>query len=173
MNTRHRWLAAVAASLSLSVIAIAQTPALDVKMGLWEITSSTSIGGELPDFDLSKVPPAQRAQMEAALKAAAGSHVTNTCMTREKFNKSNFMADDEGGKCKHTITTNTRTTLDVSSVCTGERSRTEQMHLDALSPTSVTGTVKGTNTEKGKTMTVDMKMTGKWLSADCGKDKDR
>lgn len=171
MNTSYRWLAAVAVSLSLSVIAIAQTPALDVKMGLWEMTSTTSLGGELPNLDLSKLPPAQRAQMEAALKAATGGHVTNICMTREKFNKSNFMADDEDGKCKHTITTNTHTTLDVSSVCTGERSRTEQMHLDAVSPTSVAGTVKGTNTEKGKTMTVNMTMTGKWLSADCGKVK--
>jgi hypothetical protein len=167
MNTKYRWLAAVAASLSLSVIAIAQAPALDVKMGLWEISSTTSLGGQLPDLDLSKVPPAQRAQMEAALKAATGAHVTNTCMTREKFNKSNFMGDDDPG-CKQTISTNTRTSLDASFVC---KDRTGQMHIDASSPTSFTGSVKGTNTEKGKTMTMNMTMIGKWLSADCGKVK--
>lgn len=157
--------------LSFAVAAFAQTPALDVKMGLWEITSVTDMGGQMPAIDTSKMPPAQRAQMEAMLKGMMGQHtnVTKTCMTREKFDQSNFMMSDQPGMtCKQTITTNTRSTLDASVLCTGERSMTGQMHMDALSPTAMKAAMKMATTDQGRTMNIDMTMTGKWLAADCG-----
>jgi hypothetical protein len=43
-----------------------------------------------------------------------------------------------------------------------------QFHMDAPSPTSFKGTMKSSSTQEGKTMTVDMTMAGKWLSAECG-----
>jgi hypothetical protein len=171
MNNISRWFAAAAASLSLSAIAVAQTPALDVKMGLWEITSTSDIGGQMPAIDTSKMTPAQKARMEAAMKGLTGAHsaVTKSCMTKEKFNRSNFMTDDDSGTtCQQTISTNTRTSLDANVVCTGKQTRTSQMHIDASSPTSFTASVKSVDTKQGRTMTVDMTMTGKWLGADCG-----
>jgi ribosomal silencing factor RsfS len=171
MNIPFRWSAVATLSLSLSAIALAQAPVLDVKMGLWEIASTMNIGGQMPGMDTSKMTPEQKAQMDAAMKSMMAAHTTTqkTCVTREKFNKSNFMMDDQPGMtCKQTVMTNTRSTLDAKVVCTGERGMTMQMHVDALSQTAFKATMKSANTEQGKTMTIDGTMTGKWLAADCG-----
>jgi hypothetical protein len=171
MNIRFRWSAVATLSLSLSAIALAQAPVLDVKMGLWEISSTMNIGGEMPMMDTSKMTPEQKAQMEAAMKSMMGAHTNTqkTCVTREKFDKSAFMGDDQPGMtCKQTVSTNTRSVLDANVVCTGERPRTMQVHVDALSSTTFKGTMKSTSNEQGKTFTLDATMSGKWLSADCG-----
>jgi hypothetical protein len=156
--------------MSLSAVALAQAPVLDVKMGLWEITSTTTAGGEIPTVDTSKMTPEQKARMEAVMKAMMGVHTAKTCITREKFNKSNFMTNDQS-TCKQTVGTNTRASLDATLVCTGEHARTEQMHVDALSSTSVEASIKVAGTERGQTMTASVTMTGKWLGADCGNVK--
>jgi hypothetical protein len=174
MTKIFRFTLAAAAPLVLYVTVSAQTPALDVKMGLWEISSTTEIGGQMPDIDTSKMTPEQKARMEQAMKAMMGSHtnVTKSCVTKEKFDTSKFMGGNEVGQtCKQTITTNTRSTLDASVVCTGENAMTSQMHIDALSSTAFKGTAKGTGTNQGRTMTVSVNMTGKWLGADCGDTK--
>jgi hypothetical protein len=171
MNIPFRWSAVATLSLSLSAIALAQAPVLDVKMGLWELSSTVNLGGEMPMIDTSKMTPEQKAQMDAAMKSMMGAHTNTqkTCVTREKFNKSAFMMDDQPGTtCKQTVSTNTRSVLDAKVVCTGERAMTMQMHVDALSPTTIKGTMKSANSEQGKTITMDATMTGKWLAADCG-----
>jgi hypothetical protein len=91
-------------------------------------------------------------------------------MTKEKFDRSHFMPADQPGmmNCKQTITTNTRTTLDANVVCTGAGSRAGQVHLDAPSSTSFKGNVKSSTSEQGRSMTVNIAMTGKWLGPDCG-----
>ena len=173
MTVRSRRFVFTFLALSLSSIVFAQAPALDVKMGLWELTSKVTMGGQMP-FDTSKLSPEQRAQVEASLKSSMGTHTTvnKTCMTKEKFDKSNFMSDMPGMTCTQTITTNTRSTLEASGVCTGGTgSMTMQMRFDAQSPTAVTGTMKGASTSAGKTLTTDATISGKWLGADCGSTK--
>jgi len=171
MRILSRWSTAATLSLSLTAVVLAQAPVLDVKMGLWEVSSTVNIGGQMPGVDMSKMTPEQKAQVEAAMKSMMGAH-TNTqksCVTREKFNRESFMMENGPGMtCKQTITTNTKSALDAKVACTGEHPMTMQMHIDALSQTTFKGTIKSTNTEQGKTMTVDGTMAGKWLSADCG-----
>ena len=172
MNLTSRGLAVAFLSFSLSAIVLAQAPVLDVKMGLWEISSVTRIAGQMPGMDTSKMTPQEKAQMEAAMKSMMGTDhpiVSKTCVTREKFDKSNFlMEDSKGMTCKQTTTTNTHTALEAHVVCAGAHSMTIQMHVDALSPTSFKGTMKSSTTENGKTLTADATMTGKWLAAECG-----
>jgi hypothetical protein len=104
--------------------------------------------------------------MEAAMKQMMGQHttVTKSCMTKEKFDKDNFMNDD--ASCKTTVTTNTRSVLDAKQVCA--RGQTQSMRIEAASPTSVKATFKASTIDQGKTMTIDGTMTGKWLAAACG-----
>jgi hypothetical protein len=171
MRTSFRRFGFALLSLSLTAVVAAQKPALNVKMGLWEITATTDIGGQMPGMDTSKMTPQQKAQMEAAMKGMMGAHptVTKTCMTQEKFDKSDFMMTDQPGMtCKQTFSKNTSTALDGTVTCTGTRSMTGQMHIEASSPTSITSTMKSSTSEQGKTMTVNMNMTGKWLGAACG-----
>jgi hypothetical protein len=160
-------------SVSLAAVVVAQAPALDVRMGLWEMTMTTQVGGQVPEFDTSKMTPEQKARVEESMKRMMGTrtNVTKSCMTREKFEKSAFMNDRADQNCKQALTTNTRSTLEGTLTCTGEHPRSGQLHIDALSPTSVKGVIKSANTEQGRTMNIDIVMTGKWISADCGSEK--
>jgi Protein of unknown function (DUF3617) len=174
MRALSGWFASAAFALSLTAVAAAQAPALNVNMGLWEITSVSEVSGQMPGFDTSKMTPDEKAKMDEAMKAFMGKHTNTdtTCMTKEQFDKSNFMTGDEPGpNCKQTLTTNTRTTLEGAVACTGERPMTAQMHIDALSPTAFKASMKSATTDQGKTMTVAVEMTGKWVGASCGNKK--
>jgi hypothetical protein len=167
------WVYAGAVCLAASAAAIlgAQAPALDVKYGLWEMTNVSTIGGQMPTMDTSKMTPEQKAKIDEAMKQMMGSHtnVTKSCVTKDKVEKSVFMMPEEPGTtCSQKVTTNTRSTLDASVSCTGERPMTGQMHLEALSPTSVRGTVKANTPTPNGAMSVSINLTGKWLGADCG-----
>ena len=162
-------LLAVAVVAALGAVAAAQAPALNVQMGLWEISSTTDLGGQIPGIDTSKMTPDQKARLDAAMKAMAGPHTSKTCMTKEKFDQSNFMGQDQpGGACHQAITTNTSTSLEGTVTCAGEHPMSGQVHIDAPSPTTFTGTVKATSTEGARATTVNIALSGKWLSADCG-----
>jgi uncharacterized protein DUF3617 len=175
MTTSSRCVGSVLLSIALTAVLGAQKPALNVNMGLWEITTISNVGGQAPAFDTSKMTPEQKARMEAAMQKMMGEHTTvaKTCMTKEKFDKSNFMnpKDEPGTVCKETITTNTATTLDGNEVCTGEHAKTMQMHMEAQSPTSWNGNSKLSTTSNGRTTTVTAMLTAKWLGADCGDRK--
>jgi len=172
MNSTSRSVSAVLLFVSAGAVVLAQKPALNVKMGLWELTSMTQVGGQMPAIDTSKMTPEQKAQFEAAMKSAVmGAHtnVVKSCITHEKFDKGNFMMTDKDAEtCKQTVSTNTSTLLDAAVTCTGERPRTGQVHIEALSSTTFKGTMKFAMTEKGRAMTVDGTMMAKWLAADCG-----
>jgi len=174
MTRFARSLTTACVSACLTAVVLAQAPALNVKMGLWEVSSTSEMGGQMPGVDTSKMTPEQKAQMDAAMAGAMKNmmapHTTvqKTCMTKEKFDKGSFMTDQPGMTCKQTYTTNTHTAMDANMVCTGERAMTGQAHFEAATPTAFKGTMKSTMTEQGKTMTVNVAMTGKWLGADCG-----
>ena len=175
MTTSSRCLGIALLFASVTAVLIAQAPALNVKMGLWEITTIAKVRGQPPAIDTSKMTPELKAQMEAAMQKMMGdrSSVAKTCVTKEKFEKSNFLdsKDEPASTCKRTMTTNTATTLDGTEICTGERARTMHMHFEALSPTSWKGTTNITTTRNGRTTTVDGALTAKWLGADCGDQK--
>src|SRR4030081_3889389 len=153
MTAGLRYLVAALLSLLITTVILAQTPALDVKIGLWEVTMNTDIAGQMPAIDASKMTPEQKA-IEAMRQALVGANVTKTCITKEKLNRSNFWTNDQPEDCKQTIATNTRTTLDMSLVCTGTQSGTRQIHLEAPSSTNINGTVKSSTTQQGRNMTV-------------------
>jgi Spy/CpxP family protein refolding chaperone len=170
MKMMSRSVAATALGLSLTTAAlVAQKPALNVRMGLWEITSTMSMGGDMPGMDMSKLNDQQKAQMAAAMRGMMQPHVTQSCMTREKFDDMDFSNETDPTKCKHTMNTNTATSVDATVTCSDtDSSSVSNVHFDAPSPTTFRGNVKGTSTDQGKTMNVAMTMTGKWIGAACG-----
>jgi uncharacterized protein DUF3617 len=174
MKSATVWCASACLSMSLAAVLVAQAPALDVKMGLWEMTMNSQVGGQMPAIDTSKMTPEQKAKMEEMMKSMMGAHttVTKTCMTREKFEKSPFMTENQPGQtCKQNISTNTRSTLEATVTCTGEHAMDGQVHFEALSSTSVKGVLKMAAIERGRTMNFDSTLTAKWLGADCGSVK--
>jgi Protein of unknown function (DUF3617) len=172
MRTVSRSIGIAGAVVVCSATLLAQTPALNVRLGLWETTVTTKVAGNMPGMDMSKLTPDQRARMEAAMKQFMGTHTTThkSCMTKADLEKASFLGKDEPN-CKTTVVKNTSTMMEAHQVCAGDDARTVDLHFEAASPTAVTGTIKSTDTTGGKTVNVDGTITARWLSADCGNAK--
>jgi Spy/CpxP family protein refolding chaperone len=151
--------------------AMAQVSALNVKLGLWEITSRSQSSGA-PAIDTSKMTADQRARIEAAMKARGSAGQTprtrKTCITKEKLASDGFQEQSPDSSCKKTMVTRTATVEEMKIECTGERASTSQVRFEAASPDTVNGTMKVTTTRNGAQMGIDIAISGKWLGADCG-----
>ena len=157
--------------IGFSAMLLAQAPALDVKFGLWENTIVTNLGGA-PPVDTSKMTPEQAAKMTAAMQGMMGerSVTEKSCVKKEDLAKDSFMMPQGSGMtCTRTITTNTKTTYVADVSCKGEREMTGQVNIEAAAGgTAFTGSMKMATSAQGSTMNVTMKLSGKYLGADCG-----
>ena len=158
----------------------ADTPQLNVKLGLWEIATHPQVNGNLPitDEQLAKLPPDQRAKFEAAMQAAiargAQPRIFKECMTAEKRSHG-FEAGSDPSKtnCKVTLVTNTSNEFESHRECVSDDGKqSTSVHFQVVSSDHVAGTVNALISHGGKTMTVNSTMEGKWLGADCGAVKD-
>src|SRR5438132_805284 len=104
MKSVSVWRVSALLSVSFAAALVAQAPALDVKMGLWEMSSTTQMGGQMPTVDTSKMTPEQKKQLDDAMKQMVGEAHTNvakSCVTKEKLEKSVFMMESQPGQtCK-------------------------------------------------------------------------
>jgi hypothetical protein len=161
-------------ALALALPRPAAAQKMDVRLGLWEMSTTVQMSGE-PPVDTSKMTPEQRAQMEAALAATKGimarPHTIKSCLTKEKLSKGFLQEKQES--CKHTVLTDTSTELGVSFVCTANdgETTTGEWHFQAISRESVKGTGKMTMSKGGQSMTGASSMTAKWVGDACGNVK--
>ena len=160
------------ALIGLSAVLAAQAPALNVKLGLWENTIVTNMGGGAPPMDTSKMPPEQAARIAEAMKSLMADRTITekTCLKKEDLAKDSFMlSDHSGATCTRQITTNTSTAYVADVSCTGERAMKGQVTIETTAGgTLFTGAMKMAATAQGRTVNVAMKMSGKYLGADCG-----
>ena len=147
---------------------------LDVKLGLWETTSQTNIGGQLPISadQMANLTPEQRARIEQAMKNMSGKPITSkSCLTKEKLDKG--FAFNERKECTHNVMNSTTHNLEVQMNCTEKQGEKVNVLVkaQALSSTNVKGTTHITMEGGGRTMTSDGTFTSKWLGSDCGSVK--
>ena len=88
MNNRNvvaRW--ATGSALTITLLAHAQdTVKLNVKLGLWEVTTSGKPLGQLPEEMLQRIPPERRQQVIASMQAAMTKPETHQqCLTAAKL----------------------------------------------------------------------------------------
>src|SRR5262249_9492942 len=120
-NTRHDNVSAAAKTPSANKL-----QPLNVKLGLWENTTTISSSGALgiPPEKLAKMSPEQRARVEAALKARSGQSAhTNTyksCLTKDQLQKTPF-ADKQN--CAETLISSSAKEAEVSFECTMEEAK--------------------------------------------------
>lgn len=166
--------------------AAAQAPAIDVKTGLWEVSSTQSSAGmpempavpQLPPEVLAAMPPSQRERIEAAMKAArgqsGGTRVTKFCLTREALQRGPDFGAETRPSCKRTIRTRSRTAWEMQETCT-ERGGRQTIHVryQAPSPDTMQGTVEIAMNDGGRQMTMRQDMRGRWLGANCGDVKPK
>ena len=175
---------AAAAAVMLWVVApaLAQTPPLDMRTGLWEVKSERSSTGmpqmpkmpSVPPDVLAKLPPAQRAQIENAMKArtnlASSSHVNKVCITKEMLAKGpDFSAMEREADCRRTRNERSARGWRMQEVCRSNgREQTLDIRYDLLDRATIKGTVDIAMHDRGHDITMKQLMHGRWLSADCG-----
>lgn len=148
---------------------------LNVKIGLWEIRTESTIGGipPLPKEVLDKMTAQQRAEMEAAFKheAAQGPQlkVDRECITQRDLEQPFETADAED--CKQSIVNTTRTTQELRLSCTGKQKGSGVFKITTPTPETMTGTLDLKLGEGQGVMTVKSQLNGRWLGPDCG-DED-
>ena len=157
MKTRILLSLTVAAGVAAAAVLYAET--MNVKTGLWEVTSTTQTTGA-PPVDLSNVPPERRAQIEAMMKERFGgepkTEVKKECITKEKLEKDLFGDDDMKGECTRTSVTATATVHEVKFECAGNGGKsTGDIRIEAQSTERATGTANVNVAMNGKTMVVN------------------
>lgn len=169
-----RSISVVAVLLLSSMWVWGQKLPLDVKLGLWETTSTTNVGGQLPvsPDQMANLTPEQRAKIEQAIKGMSGKPIiSKSCLTKEKLDKG--LAFNERKECTHKLLNSSSRNLEVQMTCTEKEGQTANVLVkaNALSSTNVKGTTHITVEGGGRTMTSDGSFTSKWISSDCGSVK--
>ena len=167
------WTIAVFLMPALCWSADTVTP-LDVKLGLWEATSTSQISGAppIPDSILQKLTPEQRSKMEAMAKAreAKGPQKSTqqSCVTKETLTQAMAFGEGNASHCTHTVLRSSGRAQDVKFTCgdAGMKS-TGEIHVEAADREHVTGTSTMNAAGGGNNMNVKVNFTAHWIGSDC------
>jgi hypothetical protein len=162
----------LASALALTLAANAADPLkLDVKLGLWEMTSTGKISGQLPipEDQLAKLPPEQRDKIMASLGATSVPVTTQSCMTADKVAEG-FTPREFHGNCQNQVVSNTGSELTMTGTCTNDRgTQSFTIHIKRLSREEAAGDISVVASRGGRTMNLERTIKAKWLGASCGK----
>ena len=149
--------------------------ALNVKPGQWETTTNGATQGAaaaIPPGVLDRLPPDQRAKLEAQMKAA-GQARTNTstgCVTQEDVAKG-FPASLPQ-TCKYNLTLSTASQQKMTVTCATDKAQTTgTIQVDAVDSETVKGSVQMATAINGQTMNTNMTFTSKWVGPTCSEKK--
>jgi hypothetical protein len=143
---------------------------LNVKTGLWELTSTMSVKGA-PGFsedELKELSPEMRARLEQMWKANQGSKTTTrkTCVTAEQLKKDPFV--EESPDCTLTVVTSSSSEINVRKQCLSQGKRTSTSYrIQALTPENVKAALRMEETGK-ETLDISGEITGRWIAPVCG-----
>jgi hypothetical protein len=173
MNTRLRTRIAFFACCCFAPLANAADK-LDIKLGLWEITSTHHISGvpPMPKEWQEQATPEQRAAMEAAFRKEAQNPQTDTereCITRQETEQPFDVGDTRD--CTQKVLRRTRTMQEVSLTCTGEYQGSGTLRVTTPTPETMTGTLELQLGDGKDAMKLKSDIEGRWLGPDCG-DED-
>jgi hypothetical protein len=164
---------------ALTALAQAADPVKpNIKPGLWEVSISPHVSGEMPipEDQLAKMTPEQRARLEAMIKAHTANSSTpkvyKECMTPEKIARG-FDMDRDDSSCKRKVVSSSSNELTLHDECDKPDQKTvSDVHFEIKGGTQMSGKINVVVSAGAKHMTVNSAMQGKWLSASCGAVKD-
>lgn len=146
-----------------------------MKPGLWEITTSTDMGGARPA--MPAIPPEQLAEMQKrGIKMppmAGGQPMTvRHCVTREEAERGEppQPRDNPRVKCERSDLRRDGNTVKWKMRCTGERDALGEGSITYSGPQAYSGTSSITVMDATHgNMTMNHKYSGKWLGPDCNR----
>jgi TolA-binding protein len=165
------YLRVAATILFLAPVPAFAANALEIKTGLWEITTTMQSSGmpQIPPELLKQLAPEQRQQMEAQLRAMNGTPETRRqCVTKDDIDTA---FDDLDESCKRKVVTDSARLHVSTFTCTGEASGSGTMRLEAPSSDRVTGFTEMRMASGGSNMEMKIDFSGKWLKADCPREQ--
>jgi hypothetical protein len=172
----------IAALCCLPLAAAGAAQPFGVKPGLWEITHQSESSGvpPIPEDALAKLPPERRARMEAALKARAAqgggdARSRRECITREQL-EDPFRPDDRpDAHCTHTTVSRSSSAAEIHLLCKDPAHPGTTMNgtfnWQAANSETMSGKIVMNMSDGQHTMTTTVRLSGKWLGADCGSVK--
>ncbi|MDD2781785.1 DUF3617 domain-containing protein [Sulfuricurvum sp.] len=159
------------------IFATLSAEASSLRPGVWEYTTTIKTqSGEMEkamaqmEQQLASLPPEQRKMMEKTMAShgVAKSSKPNTykvCITKEQASKGFIPSSDE--HCQQKIVRKSGNTVWFTFKCKGNPPSSGEGKYTLIKDSSYQGTMKVKTTVEGKTETVDMSHTGKWISGDC------
>ena len=165
--------------LALTALAQAADPIKpNIKPGLWEVSLTPHVSGEMPipDEQLAKMTPEQRARLEAMMKSRTAKSsepkVYKECMTPEKIARG-FDMDRDDTSCKRKVVSSSANELTLHDECNRPNQKTvSDVHFEIKGGTQMSGKINVVVSSGTKNMTVNNTMQGKWLGANCGAVND-
>ena len=158
---------------SLTLWAADSITPLNVKEGLWEMTVTHSMSGmpatpNIPPDVLAKMPPEQRARVEAAMKGGPSTDVRKECITKEKLEKHSAFSNNRGD-CTRTVVNSTGSKLEVKIHCEEKQTSTDgTLVLETVGSDRVKGTMQAATNANGHTMNMNFTFSSKYLGPACG-----
>lgn len=171
MNPRTKW-ARIAGAAALAVaLPLLAAEKLAVKTGLWETTVAMQIGGvSIPQEQLDKIPPAQRAQMEQMFKqmgiGAKRTITEQSCVTEEDLQQNAFgkSLEQDLQNCDYQQVASTSKRQELTFQCkTAGGNATGRIVVEATSDSRVQGTMQARMPQGS----MDATFESKWLAAGC------
>ena len=162
---------------SVAVWAADKVQPLNVKVGLWEVSTTMTRSGQMPmpaEF-LARLTPEQRARMEERMKANSAEKTKTTtrkeCMTKEKLARDSAFGEDDR-RCTRTVVSSTGSKTKVKIQCAYEGAKNDGTFvMEALNSESIKGSGQIMATGGGHTMNSSSTITGKWIGPVCGSVK--
>lgn len=163
---------------SLTLWAADNFTRLNLKEGLWEMTTTHTVTGAPPISAeaLAKMTPEQRTHFEAMMKehfsGAPQIDVHKNCLTKEMLDKKTVF-DQNQKECTRTVVTSTSSALEVKIRCQGQgkdhnMSSDGTFLLQTSGAESAKGSMHSVTNGGGHTMNMDMTFTTKYLGPACG-----
>ncbi|MBC75810.1 MAG: hypothetical protein CME64_07325 [Halobacteriovoraceae bacterium] len=158
----------------LSTVFIFNVHAVDIKPGLWEMTTDMKVDGksfnpmEKLQQTMGSLSPEKRKQMMQAMEKSGinlGQKGIKTCMTEEMIQEAKLNISKEGD-CTTKVTKRTPKKIVSKYTCKDGSSGTSTVNIK--NPKSYTGEMKMKNA-KGKVS--EMSFRGKFIKSDCGNIK--
>jgi hypothetical protein len=164
---------AVAVAVATPCYALADP--LNAKAGAWEMTTTTLMAGmPVPAETLAKMPPEQRAKMEAAMQARAAkpsTHVRKQCVTKEDLDQDRLLETDDEDHCTKKVLSRSSTKIVFEETCGVPRTSTASATFETKTPESIVASIDMVHAGASGKVHIDLK--GRWLGASCAGIKDR
>ena len=164
---------AIAALLILPILVYAADQ-LNVKLGLWEITTVSQMSGTppVPKELLDRMTPEQRARFDAmGAQAAGGTDVRKACVTAKDLEHP--FGTNNNQPCRSTVVRGSSTSQEIHMQCGADNKGTGTLRINTPTPETMNGTLDMQIGAGENGMKVKATLKGKWLRASCeGADRN-